>query len=631
EQVGAEDNFFELGGHSLLATRVVSRARVALGVDLPLRLLFEHPTVAALSAQLDALRREGQRLRLEPITHASRDGALPLSFGQERLWFLERLAPGTGAYHVPAALRLGGALDVAALGSAWSEIVRRHEVLRTRYVEIEGAPTQVIDHAAPSAIPLGDLSHLPDAEGELRVRAEAEVLGRFDLAAAPPVRIRLWRVADDDHVLLICIHHIATDGWSTGVLLAELSTLYSAFLQGSAPRLPDLPVQYADYASWQRAHLSGERLDGQLDYWRTRLANAPALELPTDRPHPPLPTYRGGGVAVELAGPTLHALRALAAQTGSTSFMVLLAGWQALLGRMSGQDDVVVGSPIAGRTRPELEGLAGFFVNMLALRTDLSGDPCFAELVARVKETTLGAYQHQEIPFEHLVDALAPERSLGRNPFFQVSFALQHAGDEPAPEGLTVGPPPLRAQAAQFDLALYATDHGDRTRLGLNFSTDLFDEATAHALLERYVRLLEQAASVPDARLSRLELLSASERERVLADWNRTDAAFPAPRPLHELISEQAARSPAALAVEGESGTLSYAELEERANQLAHLLREHGVGPETRVGILLERTPELFVALLGVLKAGGADVPLDPEYPAERLAFILQDSGAALL
>jgi amino acid adenylation domain-containing protein len=628
ERVGVEDDFFQLGGHSLLATRVVSRAQAALGVELPLRLLFEHPTVAALSAQLDALRREGQQLRLHPIVPASREGALPLSFGQERLWFLERLAPGSAAYHVPIALRLGGALDAEALESAWSEVVRRHEVLRTRYPEHEGIPAQAIDPAARVAIPVEDVASLE----ELREHLSAEMVRTFDLAEAPPVRVRLWRLAPEDHVLLICIHHIATDGWSTGLMMGELSALYAGFRDGAAPRLPELPVQYADYAAWQREHLSGERLEAQLAYWRTRLAGAAPLELPTDRARPAVQSFRGGGVEQELGGPAVRALRALAAKTGSTPFMVLLAGWQALLGRMSGQDDVTVGTPIAGRTRRELEGLVGFFVNTLALRTDLSGDPTFGELVARVRETTLGAYQHQELPFEHLVDAIAPERSLSRNPLFQVSFALQQGtGGDGGLGGLSIAATPIRSQTAQFDLALTVVDSEERLRCALQFSTDLYDEATARGLLERYARLLEQAASAPDVRLSRLELLSPDERERVLADWNRTDTAFPAPRPLHELISEQAARTPAATAVEGESGTLSYAELEERANRLAHLLREHGVGPETRVGILLERTPELFVALLGVLKAGGAYVPLDPEYPAERLAFILQDSGAALL
>ncbi|HLL85120.1 MAG TPA: condensation domain-containing protein, partial [Longimicrobium sp.] len=580
ERVGVEDGFFELGGHSLLATRVVARAQAAFGVELPLRLVFEHPTVATLAAHLETLRREGQQLRLDPIVPAPREGALPLSFGQERLWFLERLTPGSAAYHVPLALPLTGALDVKALEGAWSEIVRRHEVLRTRYVEVDGAPAQAIEPAAPVAIPVEDLSRLPetDREGELRRWRASEAARPFDLAEAP-LRLRLIRMAEEEHVLLVCLHHIATDAWSNELLVRELAELYRAFASGADSPLPALPVQYADYAVWQREHLSGERLEGQLAYWRGRLAGAPPLELPTDRARPSVSANPGATVQLRVPGGTAAGVRALARAQGSTPFMVLLAGWQALLGRMSGQDDIVVGSPISGRTRPELEGVIGFFVNTLALRTDLSGDPTFRELLARVREVTLGAFQHQELPFEKVVEELAPERSLSRNPIVQVLFTHQDAASgEPDASGAEAALLPGSAHGAKFDLSMEAALRGTGLVLTLDYRTDLYDEATAHGLLERYARLLEQAASAPDVRLSRLELVSASERERVLADWNRTDTAFPAPRPLHELISEQAARTPAATAVEGESGTLSYARLEERANQLAHLLREHGVG-----------------------------------------------------
>jgi amino acid adenylation domain-containing protein len=626
ERVGVEDGFFELGGHSLLATRVVARAQAAFGVELPLRLVFEHPTVATLAAHLETLRREGQQLRLDPIVPASREGALPLSFGQERLWFLEHLTPGSATYHVPLALRLGGALDTRALESAWGEVVRRHEVLRTRYVEHEGTPTQVIEPAQPPAIPAEDLSRLPSAESELRERLRAEAMRPFDLAAAPPVRVRLWRVAKDDHVLLICIHHIATDGWSTGVLQAELSALYTAFRDGAAPPLPEPGVQYADYAAWQRAHLSGERLDAQLAYWRTRLADAPRLELPGDASSAADPDPR---VALRLPEWVTEGVEGLARTHRCTPLVVMLAAWQLLLGRLSGQDDVVVGSPVAGRTRPELEGAIGFFVNMLPMRTDLSGDPTFAELVARARETTLGAYQHQEVPFEKLVEALAPERSTDVNPLFRAVFMLQDTRtDALGLPGIRVRPVPLGGAGAKFDLLLAAETNG---ALGLEYRADRFGRAMAAGVLARYGRLLEQVVAYPDRRVAGVDLLSPEEHVRMLADWNRTSSAYPRHLCVDDLVREIAGRAPHALALESERGTISYAELEERANRLAHLLRERGVGAEARVGVLLERGTEWVVALLAILKAGGAYVPLDPEYPAERLAYMLHDSGARLL
>ncbi|HLL81025.1 MAG TPA: amino acid adenylation domain-containing protein, partial [Longimicrobium sp.] len=626
ERVGVEEDFFALGGHSLLATRVVARAQSALGVELALRTVLERPTVASLAEHADELRREGAGLALPPIPRHEGADAAPLSFGQERLWFLERLAPGRPTYHVPLAVRLRGALDAAALERAVEALAQRHEVLRTRIVERADDVMQVADGAGLSLV-------VEDAgsEAALREAMRAELARRFDLAAGPVARARLWRIADGEHVLQFTMHHIATDGWSGGVLLRDLGALYTAYAQDRAPELAPLPVRYSDFARWQREHLQGERVAGQLAYWSERLDGHAALELPTDRPRPRVASGEAGMAERQLDGSLLQSLRAVERQERCTGFMVLLAAWQALLGRMSGQDDVVVGSPIAGRTRPELEGVAGFFVNTLALRCDLSGDPTFRELLGQVRETTLGAYQHQELPFERVVEALSPERDPGRNPIFQVWLGVR--AEESAAKWADIVAEPLSSagEGAKFDLSLNAVTSADGMELALQYATDLFDAATAEALLDRYARLLAAVAADPDRRLSEVELLSEEERDRVLTVWSGANAELPAARCIHELIGEQAQRTPTALAMEGAGEALTYAELDAHSNRLAHLLIARGVGAETRVGVLLERTPTLLVALLGVLKAGGAYVPLDPEYPRERLDFMLRDSGARLV
>ncbi|ALN80262.1 non-ribosomal peptide synthetase [Lysobacter antibioticus] len=568
-----------------------------------------------------------------PIARADRDGELPLSWAQQRMWFLDRLDQAAGeAYHVPAALRLKGRLDRLALQSALDRIVARHENLRTRFIGVDGSARQQI---APEQIGFvlvdHDLRALAPAERE----AEATRLGRdealaaFDLAAGPLIRGRLLRVGDDEHILLVTQHHIISDGWSMGVLVREVSALYTAFTQGRADPLPALPVQYADYAVWQRQWLQGEALQKHIDFWRTHLGGAPTLlELPGDRPRPPLQSYAGDRIPVALPAALTTALRALSQRHGTTVFMTLLAGWSALMSRLSGQDEVVIGTPVANRARTELEPLIGLFINTLALRVDLRDDPTVAELLAQVKTTTLGAYAHQELPFEQVVEALAPERSLGHSPLFQVMLTLDNTPDSGslALPGLELSAVPATNAKAHFDLRLLLGDAGEDLSGELEYSSDLFDRATAERMVRQWIALLQGMVGGDARKVGELALLTSAERELVLREFNdlRSDAVHD--RTIHALFEEQAAAAPDAEALLVEDEVLSYAELNRRANRVAHRLIALGVKPDDRVAICTERSVAMIVGLLGVLKAGAGYVPLDPSYPSERLAYMLEDS-----
>ncbi|HEX2077289.1 MAG TPA: condensation domain-containing protein, partial [Longimicrobium sp.] len=574
----------------------------------------------------------GDRSELPPIEPAAREGRLPLSFAQERLWFIDQLEPGSAVYNLAAGSRLGGALDGAALERALGEIVRRHEALRTVFPEVDGSPVQVIAPFGAFALPVEDLSALSEADREAAVRRRAgeEARRPFDLSAGPLFRASLLRLHAEDHVLLLSMHHIVSDGWSMGVLFRELSALYEAYREGRESPLPELGVQYADYAVWQREQLEGA-LEQQLGYWRERLADVPALlELPTDHPRPAVQTFRGASERVQLPREVLERLRALGRQESATLYMVVLSAFQVLLSKYSGSEDVVVGSPIAGRGRHEVEGLIGFFVNTLVLRTDVSGDPSFRELLGRVREVTLGAYEHQEVPFERLVAELSPERSLSHSPLFQVAFTVDNAQDAGGGlAGLSGQGVGTELEVAKFDLSLSLTETAQGLRGWLSYSTDLFERGTIVRMLGHLARVLEQVAADADVRLSQLELLGESERALVLEEWNRTEAEYPADRCIHELFEVQAARTPDAVAVVCEDETLSYAALNARANRLAHHLRALGVRPDARVAICVERGPEMIAGLLAILKAGGAYVPLDPAYPADRLRYMLEDSAPA--
>ncbi|HEX2190262.1 MAG TPA: condensation domain-containing protein, partial [Longimicrobiaceae bacterium] len=478
------------------------------------------------------------RSELPPIEPAAREGRLPLSFAQERLWFIDRLEPGSAVYNIPVAWRLGGALDEAALERALGEIVRRHEALRTVFAEVDGSPVQVIAPFGAFALPVEDLSGLNEAhrEAALGRRAGEEARRAFDLTAGPLFRAALLRLGAEEHVLLLSVHHIVSDGWSMGVLYRELSALYAAYREGRTSPLPPLRVQYADYAVWQRAHLRDGVLEGELAYWRERLAGAPALlELPTDHPRPAVQTHRGAHERTELPRELLERLQALGRSEGATLYMTLLGAFQVLLSKYSGSEDVVVGSPVAGRTRKEVEGTIGFFVNTVVLRTDLSGDPSFREVLRRAREVTLGAHEHQEVPFERLVTELQPERSLSHTPLFQVLFTQQNAVSRGvALPGLEVSEVGAELASAKFDLSLMVKATAQGLRVGLNYGTDLFERSTVQRMLGHLERVLEQVAADADVRLSQLELLGEAERALVLEAWSRAEAEYPADRCIHE-------------------------------------------------------------------------------------------------
>ena len=631
ERVGRRDHFFDLGGHSLLAVQVVSRVRGVLGVEVALGDLFVHPVLAEFARELQT----AARVELPPIRRAARREHLPLSFGQQRLWFLDQLGGGGGAYHIPMRVRMRGALDRDALRRALDAVVARHEALRTTFPVVDGRPEQRVAPAEMSGFRLVEHDLGAYTEAELHRLMEDEARARFDLERGPLFRGRLVRLGDEDHVLLLTLHHAVADGWSTGVLARELSALYAAFLRGEPDPLPPLPVQYTDYAAWQREWVEGEVLQRQAGYWKQALAGAPELlELPADHARTAEREHTGAAMRLELDEELTAALKALSRRRGTTLFMTLLAGWAAVLGRLSGQDEVVIGTPTANRGRSEVEGLIGFFVNMLALRVDLSGSPTVAELLGRVKARALDAQHNQDIPFERVVEAVQPVRSLASSPLFQVVFAWQNApGGEMSLPGLELGgvgasEPPI---TARFDLALSLWEANGRIVGGMLYATALFEEAT----VARYVGYLRGAlaamAAGEEQRVGWRALLPAAERARVLEEHNATDAAYPGASCIHELFEAQARRTPDAVALVARERVLGYRELNERANRLARGLRERGVGPDVRVAVCVERSPEMVVGVLAVLKAGGAYVPLDPSYPAERLRYVLDDSGAVAL
>ena len=679
ESLAREDDFFQLGGHSLVAMQVISRLHETMGLDIPLRAIFDAPTLGAFSARVeDTLRTRGRGsipegeaanpasaatesgvphaqpspppLRPPPLRSMLRDAPLPLSFAQQRLWFLDQLEPASSFYNVPAALRLRGRLDAAALERSLGEIVRRHESLRTSFPVVDGRPVQAIADPALFRLDVKDLPHAmpeavrrapvaPEAAGEA-LPPDAAAIAReqavlpFDLARGPLLRARLLRLGDDDHLLLLTMHHIVSDGWSVGVLLRELRELYTAFSRGLPSTLPELAIQYGDYARWQRGWLSGNILERQVDFWKRYLEGAPAaLDLPADRPRPRVQTFNGSQVEFDLGTELSSRLGHLARAGDATEFMVLLAAFQALLHRHAGQD-VVVGTPVANRRFADVEGLIGFFVNMLPIRGRFGNDPRFSDLLDRVRGDVLDAWAHQDIPFEQLVESLAPARDVSRSPLFQAMFVMDAAPPElPALEGLEMTAIPQENLTAKYDVSLSMTGSSRQGLSGVfEYNTDLFDRPTIEALVERFRSLLEAVAEDAAQRVSELPLLAPGEERRLRIEWNDTAVVEPdAGRCLHELVARQAAEQPGAIALVAEGATLTFGDLDRQANALAWQLRDLGVGPDVPVAICLPRGVEMVIAALAALKAGGAYLPLDPEHPAARLALQIEDAAAPVL
>ncbi|MFB2981139.1 amino acid adenylation domain-containing protein [Microseira sp. BLCC-F43] len=631
EKVGIYDNFLELGGHSLLASLVISRLREALAVELPVSALFESPTVASLSEKIEKLSQQNQTHQTLPILEPiARSVELPLSLIQQRFWILDQIEGANAAYNITRALRLVGSLNLTALQQAIQSIIQRHETLRTSFGMVEGKPVQFIAETVPLTLPLVDLQDLPEVErmAELERLITAEYTQLFELSTAPLLRAKLIRLESDSHVLLVTMHHIISDAWSAGIFLKELSNLYADY------PLPDLPIQYADYAYWQRQWLQNELINTQLNYWQQQLADAPpVIELPTDYPRSAIQTFRGSIQRFKLGNDLTNKLKKLSQKSGTSLFMTLQAAFVTFLYRYTGQEDIVIGSPITNRNRPALESLIGFFVNTLVLRTRLENNPTFKQLLSQVRQVALDAYVHQDLPFDRLVEALQPERHKNLSPLFQVMFVLQNSPvEKPNLPGLNVTQIELDrpTAGATFDLTLSMQEIDAELTGALEYNANLFDAATIARMVDNFQTLVEAIVNNPEQRVGQLPLLTTAQQHQLLVEWNQNQTNYPH-QCIHQLFEQQVETTPEAIAVKWENQQLTYRELNNRANQLAHYLQKLGVGAETLVGICLERSPKIIVAMLGILKAGGAYLPLDPSYPSDRLQFMLQDGQAFLV
>jgi amino acid adenylation domain-containing protein len=629
--VGIHDDFFQLGGHSLKAMQLVSRLRTVAVAELAVRAVFDAPTVAGLARAIEVAQARGvgvlPALRARPLAEEC-----ALSYAQQRLWFLDQWEGPGGTYNIPAAWRLRGALNVAALERALETMVARHEVLRTVYRSVEGEPIARVLPVGAGLLSVVDLRAVPEREAAMTALVAAEAGRAFDLASGPVLRASLAVLGEAEHVLVVCVHHIAFDGWSQGVFWRELSVCYGAYCEGREAGLPELAVQYADYACWQRGWLEGEVLAAQALAWKEALAGYPqVLELPTDRPRPVRQTHRGGVETVVLPVAVQEAVQALARREGVTVFMVLLGAFQALLHRYTGQAQLLVGTPVAGRQHEALEGLIGFFVNTLVMKADFTDESSFREHLGRVRAAALEAYAHQDVPFEKLVEVLGVTRDPSRSPLFQVMFSMVEAGgDSPTLGGLAMERVEAERCSAKFDLGLFMAAGEGGLVASLEYNADLFEAGTAARMLGHLGVLLTDAVARPETPVGRLALLTEAERHRIVVEWNQTTTDYPETT-IHALFEAQVERTPDAVAVVFEGESLSYRTLDERANQLAHYLQSLGVGPDVLVGLCVERSLEMVVGLLGILKAGGAYVPLDPTYPKERIAFMLEDTRARVL
>ncbi|WP_219539924.1 non-ribosomal peptide synthetase, partial [Nonomuraea guangzhouensis] len=624
DQIGTTDNFFDLGGHSLLATQAITRTRTTFNTDITLAELFDHPTISELAAAIDA---GTAGATPPPIAHIPRGQALPLSFAQQRLWFLAQLDPASVEYNVPSPIPLSGELDVVALRAAVNTLIERHEVLRTRLVaDANGVPWQMIDPPSAFTLPLIDLTAEDDPAQAARAWVTADATTPFDLATGPLIRGSLLRLAKDRHILALCMHHIVFDEWSAKIFQQELKALYTSYRAGRPNPLPPLTVQYADFAKWQRDRLTGPLLDKQLSYWRTQLANPPILELPTDRPRPAVRSTDGAAITFQLDTEVARRLQEISRRHGATMFMTLLAAYTVLLHKYTGQDDLIVGTPVANRNHAETEQLIGFFVNTLALRTDLRADPTFTDLLTHIRGTALAAYAHQDLPFEQLIDELNITRDRSRTPLVQSFF--NYVITEPGTDE-DDWTPDLEDLQAKCDLMVAFNQNGDVLQGVIEYSTALFDDSTIERLVGHLQHLLTAITADPAQHLSGLQLLTPGEHEQITG-WNNTHRPLP-DQLIPAQISTRAAAHPDRVAVTCNDTALTYGQLETRANQLAHHLLTLGVQPESVIALSLDRGPDMIIAMLAVWKAGATYLPLDPDYPAGRLAYMLTDSGARLL
>jgi amino acid adenylation domain-containing protein len=638
QDVSVEDNFFELGGHSLLATQVMSRVRKALLLEVPLQSLFEEPTIAGLARGIEEKRWGDRALLSTPLLSAVDSSRLeetfPQAFAQQRLWFLEQLEPGASTYNISSAVLLRGGLDLAVLHESLLELVMRHESLRSRFALSDAGPVQIVmKDQAPSFTVTEVDAGAGAGEEQTAALIREEVLRPFDLAQGPLLRVSVLRVARDEHIVQLTIHHIVSDGWSLGVLVRELGIVYNAKLRGEASPLLPLSLRTVDFFRRQGEWLEQGKLDGQLAYWVERLAGAPALlALPTDRPRTSEQSSRGATAFVVLSSSLAERARSLGRNERASLFMVLLAGFKVLLARYSEQDDIVVGTPVANRPFEEAESLIGHLTNAVALRTQLSEELSFREVVGRVRETSLEAFSHQDVPFEKVVEQVGAERRLGKTPIFQVMFVLQNSPASPLElTGIEVATVTVPNTTTMVDLTMEVVEQPYGLVVAIQFSTDLFERRTVARMLHHYERILEVALVAPDTRLSELSFLSEAEYEETVRACNRSDGPAPKAGILHRRFEEQVRRTPHAPALVVGECSLSYEELDHRANQLAHHLRALGVTPESRVGVCLSRSEWLVVSILAVLKAGAAYVPLDPAYPAERVRYFLEDSQARVV
>jgi amino acid adenylation domain-containing protein len=637
ERIGVHDNFFEIGGHSLSATQVMSRIRSAFHVEIPVRQIFESPTIGELADSIRPSIATSEASQPDPIECVSRADLLPLSFAQRRLWFIDQLIPGIPAYNIPRVVPIAGPMPAVALEQGLSEVVRRHEVLRTRFVSHGDEPIQVIDPPRPVSFAMADLEGLARDERYACARrlVEQETDRPFDLSRGPLLRASVLRLSPGEHIALMTLHHIVSDAWSARVLEQEMTLLHRSYRDGEPSLLPELAIQFADYANWQRERFSGELLQKQLTYWRNQLAGSPPLvDVPTDRSRPAVQSYRAESQRIEFSAETSAALRRLSQSEAVTLYMTLLAGFMTLLARYSGQRDIVVGVPIAGRNRVEIEKLIGFFINTLAVRTELSETDSFRLVLRRVREALLGAYANQDLPFDKLVEELEPERKLSHTPLFQSVFMFDNTdnGAERTDLSAAAGDATIvESWTAKFDLTLSMKETADRIVGSLKYSTDLFNRDRIARMLDHFRRILEQAVSNPDSAVWELPLLGEDERHHLLVQWNDTEATYESATAPVDLFEMQVRQTPDLVAVVFEQEQITYLELNRRANQLARYLQSIGVGPEDVVALCVERSSQMVIAVLAIHKAGAAYVPLDPAYPDDRLSFMIADAGARVV